>query len=467
MSEATPPSPKPDDSKAPANEPANEPAEPSKDDDAWIEKVVNVAGNLGFNKTRLRWKLIRWQANRTKAANLRAQQQLHIAYAHKTCRECGAVQDKEEAVCTACGAKLGSRGLQVLGRLGILMPVGISMSTLIAIGILIAYARVWVAAGGGFSSPPVMLLLDFGGRWPPAMADEPWRLVTSVFLHAGLWHLAFNLLAIATIGPRIEELYGRTTTLGLFVVTGVLANLGALQVGRLAVGIGASGGLMGLIGVAVGYGHRAGRGRGHALRDDMLKWSAYTILFGFAVGADNWAHLFGLLAGVAFGFAVRPATWKRRMVIPARILLGAIGIVGSIGAIAIILTRTPSPIEETSDPALGPALELTEVMNGYTTVCTAFYGNDLPGAIAAAKQLAAQDVGLDGYQLDAAAIEAMCDGLQQMRVTCGTTAQMDAQAREQYEALCKLYAPVFRALPVRAPKPTAPPGGAGSGEGKP
>ncbi len=443
--------------------PPPEPEQPGKADDAWIEKVVNVAGNLGFNKTRLRWKLIRWQANRTKAQNARAQQRLHVAYAHKTCRECGAVQDKEEAVCTACGAKLGSRGLQVLGRLGILMPVGISMSTLIAIGIMIAYARVWVAAGGGFQSPPVMLLFDFGGRWPPAMAEEPWRLVTAVFLHAGLWHLAFNLLAIATIGPRIEELYGRTTTLGLFVVTGVLANLGALQVGRLAVGIGASGGLMGLIGVAVGYGHRAGRGRGHALRDDMLKWSAYTILFGFAVGADNWAHLFGLLAGAAFGFAVRPAAWKRRIVLPARLLLGAIGVIGSIGAIAIILTRTPAPIEETSDPALGADGQLTEVIAGYGAVCTAFYGGDLPGAIAAAKQLEIADVGLDGDQLDATAIEAICDGLQQLRVTCGTMATLDATAREQYEAVCNLYAPVFRTLPVRAPKPTLPEPADGSG----
>ena len=38
------------------------PPEPTGDGD-WIEKVVNVAGALGFNKMRLRWKLIRWQAD--------------------------------------------------------------------------------------------------------------------------------------------------------------------------------------------------------------------------------------------------------------------------------------------------------------------------------------------------------------------------------------------------------------------
>ena len=46
--------------------------EKKEDGDAWIEKVVNVAGHLGFNKMRLRWKLIRWQENRRKAARRRA-----------------------------------------------------------------------------------------------------------------------------------------------------------------------------------------------------------------------------------------------------------------------------------------------------------------------------------------------------------------------------------------------------------
>ena len=41
-----------------------------------------------------------------------------------------------------------------------------------------------------------------------------------MLLHGGLLHLLFNLLAIASVGPRIEELYGRATMLGLLIVTG-------------------------------------------------------------------------------------------------------------------------------------------------------------------------------------------------------------------------------------------------------
>src|SRR5579859_7941352 len=79
--------------------------EPQPDDDAWIEKVVEVAGSLGFNKMRLRWKLLRWSENRRKSRRRREQWFTHVRYEHKTCPECGAVHDKAEPVCTRCGAK--------------------------------------------------------------------------------------------------------------------------------------------------------------------------------------------------------------------------------------------------------------------------------------------------------------------------------------------------------------------------
>jgi rhomboid protease GluP len=322
----------------------HEPAKPKQpDDDAWIERVVGVAGRLGVNQVRLRWKLIRFQNERRKRANLRQQRAIHIAYAHKTCASCGAIQDRDEAVCTHCGDKLGRRGVQVVRRLGLAMPVALSMSTLLALAILAAYARVWLAAGGGLASPSGQLLVDFGGRLPPLIADEPWRLVTAMFLHAGLLHLGFNILALATVGPRVEEIYGRATMIGLFIATGALANLGALGVGGYAVGIGASGGVMGLIGAAAGAGHRTGTGAGHALRNAMVQWMAYTFIAGFALGADNWAHLFGAITGAGFGLAVQPRAWARRAMAPARAALGVLGIAGTLGALAIILTRTPAP----------------------------------------------------------------------------------------------------------------------------
>lgn len=324
---------------------------PEPDPDAWIEKLVSVAKALGMNPVRVRWKLIRWQESRRRAQRRREQWVTHVRYQHKTCPECGHVQDRDEKVCTACGAALTRRGVQVLQRIGLTTPELISMSTLLALVILGVYLRVWLAAGGGLGSPSVTLLHGFGGHWPPDTASEPWRLVTAIFLHAGLWHLGFNLLAIASIGPRIEALYGRLTMLMLFVMTGTLAGLGSELMGLTGVGVGASGGVMGLIGAAAGYGQRQGTSSGRELRNAMLQWSVYTFVFGYWFHADNWAHAFGLVTGAVFGYAVRPAAWSQPRMRPVRALGKLIGAVGAVGALAILFTRTPPPPEPRPDPA--------------------------------------------------------------------------------------------------------------------
>lgn len=322
--------------------------EPPRDPDAWIEKVVTVTSALGMNPTRTRWRLIRWQESRRRASRRREQVIEHIRYEHKTCPRCGHVQDRDATTCTRCEARLGRRGFQLLSRVGLRMPTAISISTVLAIAILAVYVREIAAMGGGLQSPSAVTLYLLGATWPPVIADEPWRLVTAMFLHIGFWHVGFNLIAIALIGPRIEELYGRPTMLFLFLVTGVLANLGSGPLGPIAVGAGASGGVMGLIGVAAGYGHRHGTSAARALRNDMVKWTLYTLIFGYAVGADNWAHLFGGLAGAAIGFAVRPAWWTRRNLRVARAIVGVVAAAVLIGALAIIFTRHVEPeLEET------------------------------------------------------------------------------------------------------------------------
>lgn len=374
-------------------------------DDAWIEKVVKITSALGMNPMRTRWKLIRWQEKRRQAARRREQQVEHVTYEHKTCDECGAVQDREATQCSRCDAKLGGRTLQVARRIG-LIPRSVSVSMLLAIAMLAVYARVLVAQGGGIGSASAGLLFDFGGNWAPVTYDEPWRLLTAIFLHAGLWHIAFNLISIAVIGPQIEELYGRTGMLFLLVLTGVLANLGSDLTGMSGVGIGASGGISGLIGVAIGYGHRQGTPSGRELRNRMLRWMAFVILFGFAFNADNRAHTAGALAGAVFGYAVTPRTWMRLK--PVRIAAGAIGIAALIAALAIIFTRTPSD---------GEAGRRTLVP--YADACRMHYAGDDVAA-----QQAYDDIDpTHGH----APIAGVCDQLLMLRGICRRGESRDAE----------------------------------------
>lgn len=294
-----------------------------------------------MNPVRVRWRLERLAQRRQQAARRREQRVEHIRYEHKTCPQCHAVHDRDEKICTRCGAEIGRRSFQVLRRLGLVAPSISSISLLVGLALVVVYVRVALAsraAGGGMISFHPLLLIAFGGHFPPSVQEgEVWRLLTAVVLHAGLWHIAFNLVALAIVGPQIEALYGRFVMLFILFATGVVANVGSGLAGLHGVGIGASGGIMGLCGAAAGWGQREGTGRGRAVRNDMLKWAAYTIFFGFMIGADNWAHAVGFASGGVFGFAIRPSTLARRGLRPVRILLGTIGIALALTAVGLAL----------------------------------------------------------------------------------------------------------------------------------
>jgi membrane associated rhomboid family serine protease len=241
------------------------------------------------------------------------------------------VADRDAKVCASCGAKLPSRGWQVLERIGVSTPKVISMSGLLGLACAVVYARLVVANEGGSAfSFPTYLLREHGGHYTAAVANgDWWRWATAVFLHAGLWHIGFNLFALSMVGPHIERLYGSLVMVFVYMATGVLANIGSGAMGLPGIGIGASGAIMGLIGATAASAHRDGTSAGRALRNDMLKWTAYVMVFGFAIGADNWAHAYGFLAGGVFGYAVRPQWLKERAIRPLVAIVGALSLVAA------------------------------------------------------------------------------------------------------------------------------------------
>ncbi len=307
---------------APPPDDRDPPTDPIPD---WVETVTRVAGGLGFNRVRVRWKLQAWVNRQRAADNRRAQAASHVRYEHRVCRHCGAVNDRDEIRCTRCDQALGARVVETLGRLGIHAPRALSISALVGLIIVVVHARILIEHGGGLGLP-FDALIRHGASLPIGATHEWWRPLTSVLLHAGLFHLAFNLFALGSIGPAAEARFGRGVTLLLFVLTGTLAAVGS-QLTSPGVGVGASGAIMGLVGAVGAGGHRDGTSAGRAVRNDMIKWVVYVFIFGFAVGADHVAHGLGLLAGAAFGLAV-----------PSRTLTHATrrGLQTAVGAVALV-----------------------------------------------------------------------------------------------------------------------------------
>ena len=101
--------------------------------------------------------------------------------------------------------------------------------------------------GLGGISPSVLIVLGGSLPWPGDL-HFPVALIMPTLLHGGLLHIGFNMWVLMDIGPQIEELYGSARYLFIYFVTGMGAYLRE-RIFRRIFSIGASGALLGLIGV--------------------------------------------------------------------------------------------------------------------------------------------------------------------------------------------------------------------------
>lgn len=145
---------------------------------------------------------------------------------------------------------------------------------------------------------------------------EPYRLVTSMFLHGSLAHIGFNMFALLYLGRLLESLFGRTR----FLLIYFLGGLGGSVLGTLLNegGLGASGAVFALWGAEVVYLYRNRELYGNWARQRMqqsLMLMGLNFAFGIFVNLNaeqggvmigNFAHLGGLLGGVILTFAIGP-----------------------------------------------------------------------------------------------------------------------------------------------------------------
>ena len=151
-------------------------------------------------------------------------------------------------------------------------------------------------------------LLLFGGL----QENQFWRLLTPIFLHFGLVHLAFNVLWLVILGSRIEQLFGSLHLLLLVVAAGVFSNM--IQAGWT--GSILFGGMSGVIYALLGYIWVKGRfvpDPSLELPPGVLGFMLIWLLIGMSgvlelvlgVGVANGAHVggfgIGLLLGLVFG----------------------------------------------------------------------------------------------------------------------------------------------------------------------
>jgi membrane associated rhomboid family serine protease len=182
---------------------------------------------------------------------------------------------------------------QNLGPYGGVRPRNPRLTTLILIAInAVVWAGIQVAGFTDYQSQIIVFLgLQPTGNW--------WTIITAMFTHIELWHVAVNCLALWFLGPILETLLGRGRFLTTYLVAGAVGSLFVVWLTPVySLTVGASGCLFGLMGaLLVLLWHQKADLR------QLLIWLGINVVITVVwIGSISWqGHLGGLIGGLTIG----------------------------------------------------------------------------------------------------------------------------------------------------------------------
>jgi membrane associated rhomboid family serine protease len=207
---------------------------------------------------------------------------------------------------------------------GVALATGNAPITRALIAINVGIYLIGASQGAGFNNPGGSLYAKLWLDAPDLHNGGWWRLVTTMFLHAGVLHIAFNMVALYLIGSPVEQYLGGARYLGLYFVSGLAGSAGAL-LQTPGVTVGASGAIFGILGAMMILEWQVtGRLAGNA-----MTWIVINLVISFSVAGISWGgHVGGLVGGILVTLAY--AHWRG-----GRAQYGQLGLGGILGLVVV------------------------------------------------------------------------------------------------------------------------------------
>jgi membrane associated rhomboid family serine protease len=144
-------------------------------------------------------------------------------------------------------------------------------------------------------------LVYYFGFYPPLMWSEPWRMITSAFIHNGIMHVMFNGYSLWVLGNLIERVVGPARFLLVFTVSVITGCLAVMVLSPESLTVGASAGIFGLFSALF----LINRGFG-SNNVSLLAIIGLNLAIGFIVPGIAWeAHIGGLIGGLVTTLVLR------------------------------------------------------------------------------------------------------------------------------------------------------------------
>lgn len=218
------------------------------------------------------------------------------------CHRCRQIIGSEETRCSWCGASRANPVWALLAGGGDWISTSILTINVLFFGLsLLLSVKVDQVHGLLTPGQNSLLLLGASGTFPIDMYGRYWTLVSANYLHGGILHLLFNLMAFRQLAPWVVQEYGNSRMLSIYTLGGV-AGYGVSYLAGVPFTVGASAALCSLIGALLFYGKSRGGSYGGMVYREIGGWAISIFAFGLLVpGINNWAHGGGALAGVLLG----------------------------------------------------------------------------------------------------------------------------------------------------------------------
>ena len=246
------------------------------------------------------------------------------------CASCGSLVGVNDDVCYSCGRR--NPGLWGFGRALRELGNDLGFATLVIYGCVVLYAAtlllsMLIGQGIEMRSPLSMLgpspvaLLAFGasGSQPVFGYGRWWTVLSAGWLHGGILHILFNMIALRQLAPPTADIYGAARMVIIYVLGGasgfIFSTLAGVImpplpfIGAGGFTIGASAPIFGLLGGLMYYSRRGGSS---LMRSAVMGYVMSAVVMGVLLpGIDNWAHGGGFAGGYLVGKWLDPLKPER------------------------------------------------------------------------------------------------------------------------------------------------------------
>jgi len=223
------------------------------------------------------------------------------------CPRCRHLIGSEETTCSWCGTSRSAPWWRIINWTSGALEGGWLVAAIVTANVVMYILSLILGYAGGspgsFLGPGQfsLLLLGATGTVPIDQYGRIWTLISANYLHGGLLHIIFNMMALRQIAPWVANEYGTSRMFAIYTLGGVFGFWISYMAG-VPFTIGASAAVCGLIGALLYYGKSRGGAYGSSVFREVSGWVVSLFIFGLIFpGINNWGHGGGILGGILFG----------------------------------------------------------------------------------------------------------------------------------------------------------------------